>query len=424
MNPNPVDPYDFSIKEIDGVNIYYKNLPWAPCIHIRWQLGIGAFNDPHGKEGLSHFLEHIIGNGSPSLPDKKAIKDFSRLYMLNSRNAFTSHYTTGYVGKCLPEHFSTVFRMMREYVFEPIIRPEDVEHERKVITQESWGRYKNPKFKKYIKEMLDNVYHGHEHSRIASPLGWPETVASISQEDIINYHSKYYVKENLSIFIVGAIEENHLEELGEILKNIPTGDKVGLNVGKIGAPIISRIEKNGDEIGDPKEQLDFSIMRATDVITKEDDEVSDQTRALLYDLLFERLRIERSLCYGVQVIARRYQDFLEFGVEVDTGKENLEIVEKEIWNVINEVINGQWKDRFNTIHKLTIDQIRSSERVSDSIINYASYDIVLYNKIYTLSEMLENAGSVTYEKVQEFVKRIFDPKFIFTAVIIPESEVK
>lgn len=55
MNENNFDIFDFSKKEINGVPIYYKNLPTAPCVNIRVVFNTGAFDDPVGKEGLSHF---------------------------------------------------------------------------------------------------------------------------------------------------------------------------------------------------------------------------------------------------------------------------------------------------------------------------------------------------------------------------------
>src|ERR1035437_1176170 len=122
------DPFDFKKKKIAGVNVYYKNLPWAPCIHIYFTLSAGAFSDPIGKEGVAHFLEHLLGNGSPMAKDKKAVKEFNRIYMLNSRNAYTSHYQTVCHGRCLPEHFDKVFNFLYDNTFNPFIRVEDVEH--------------------------------------------------------------------------------------------------------------------------------------------------------------------------------------------------------------------------------------------------------------------------------------------------------
>lgn len=422
MHIKNFDPYDFSKKEINGVNIYYKNLPWAPCIHIRYVFSVGAFNDPNGKEGVAHFLEHMIGNGSPMLQDKKAVKEFNRLYMLNSKNAFTSHNWTAYVGKCLPEHFQRVIATMKDYVFNPFLRSEDAEHERKVITQEAWGRYKNNKFLEYTREYSKNLYHGHERARISSPLGWPESIAFITQNDLNEFHKKNYVKENLSIFLVGAIEEKDLAVFNSLTKNIPNGEKAEEIKGQIRKPKIARFEKTGEEIGDPREQLEFSIMRGVDEIKQKDLSIANQTRMLLYDILFERLRIEHSLCYGVSVWIDRYEDYGEAGVSVKTSEDKLPLVEKEIWNIINEISDGKWETRFKIIHTLSTDQIRSNERSSDYVIGSVSNDLIANGKITSLNEILSKEEAVTYDEVQKFIKKIFDPEYVFTEVILPSKK--
>mgnify|MGYP001577524432 FL=1 len=422
MEIENIDPYDFSIKETGGVKIYYKNIPWAPCTHINFSFQVGTFNDPNKKEGLAHFLEHLIGNGCPSLPDKKAIKEFNRIYMLNSRNAFTSYHYTTYVGKCLPEHFSRVFAAMKDYVFNPFLRPEDTEHERKVITQEAWGRYKNEKLLNYIKKLSNNIYHGHERSRVVSPLGLPETVAEIERGDIDTFHKTHYVKENLSIILVGAIQDKNFAEISDVVRDIPSGKPSNITSGKIGKPKNSRVEVRSDDIGDPQEQAEFSILRATDRIDGEEKELGSQTRMLLYDLLFERLRLEHSLCYGVSVFWGRYRNYLDIGISVKTAEDKLPTVEKEAWSVIKEVIDGKWSDRFITVHKMAMDQIRSNERLSNTIIMDATDDLSVGNRIVSLEEILEDAGKVTYEKVQKLMKKVFDSDYIVTEIILPAKK--
>ena len=423
MHVKDFDPYDFSKKDIDGVSVYYKNLPWAPCIHIMVSFKVGAFNDPIGKEGLAHFLEHMIGNGCPTLPDKKAMKEFSRLYMLNTRNAFTGYHRTAYHGKCLPENFIKVMMTMRDYVFNPFLRPEDAEHERKVITQEAWGRYKNEKYLKYIKETSDNVYHGHERSRISYPLGWPETVAIISQQDIKDFHKRNYVRENMSIFLVGAINESDLATLSDFMKGVPSGKKVEINSGKVSKPKVSRFEKNSADIGNPQEQVSYSISRTMDRVDDKENGVIIQTRMLMYDILFERLRIENSLCYGVSLHFGRYADYTDIEISVDTGEDKIKIVEKEMWSVINEIIEGKWKERFSIIHKLSLDQLRSNELSSDAVINDSASIFVIDNRIVTLKELLTDVENVKYEDVKNMVKRVFNPEYVFTEVILPSKKV-
>lgn len=97
------DPYLFEQKNIDGVNILYKKIDTAPCIHIRLVFDFGAFNDDIGKEGVAHFLEHMLLKGCDLYPTKKDIREFSKKYMLNTLNASTGFFSMWLNGKTLPE---------------------------------------------------------------------------------------------------------------------------------------------------------------------------------------------------------------------------------------------------------------------------------------------------------------------------------
>jgi hypothetical protein len=133
-------------------------------------------------------------------------------------------------------------------IFHPFLRPEDVEHERKVITQESWNRFLNEKYLAYEKEITDNVFVGHIHSRFASPLGWPETIAKISQEDISVWHKRHYGKGNFFIVLAGTVEEKHLDIINDFLKDLPMATKSENNFGATGKPKQSRFVKTAGEI--------------------------------------------------------------------------------------------------------------------------------------------------------------------------------
>ncbi len=416
------DPYAFSTTQAGPVRVYYKHLPWAPCIHIHFHIGAGAFHDPVGKEGVAHFLEHMLGNGSPLVPDRKAMKEFSRQYMLGSRNAFTSYYRTEYVGRCLPEHFEKVVTTMYDYIFHSFVRPADVEHERKVITEEAWGRYKNEKLLAYIKEFDKNMYPGHPRERIASPLGWPQTVAQISTQDLTNFYTQHYTAENLTVFVVGAVEDSHVEYLTHILKEAPVGTKEEITLPPIPTADIRRFERTGEEIGDPKKQLEFSVMRATTDISKDTQYTSVQARRLLQDILFERLRTEHSLCYGVSVGTHRYRDYFEGGINVQTSLEYLPKVETEVWQVISEICSGTWQERFSTIHQVILDQLRSTEHISEDIIGDASNEYTNRGTITTMADTIAGAEKVTHKDVVDFIRTFFDKDRVITEVIFPKKD--
>lgn len=423
MTTKIFDPYDFSKKEIDGVPIYYKNLPWAPCIHINIVFETGALNDPIGKEGLSHFLEHMIFDGSPTLPDKKTIREWSKLHALNTWNAGTSLDKTRFHLKCLPEEYRTVLSGMKDMIFYPYLRSEDIEHERKIITQEAWGRLKNEKFLKYVKEYVINLFHGHNHERFGSPLGWPDTVAKITTEDINLWHKNNYGIGNMFIVLAGAVEKKHIEDLASFLKDIPKTNEAIQNKERLNKPNQKRSVKTADEIGEVKEQVEISLIRIAEKIPYTENEICNLFSKLIYDVLNERLRIDHSLCYGVSGGIGKYKTFSQFFVNVKTDEKNIELVEKEFKNIEKEIIDKKYIERFNIIKNLYADQIRATEMLSGNIIDNATEDISDYKgHIISRTEQLKEIEKVEYEDIIKLTKLAFDPEYLFTEIILPSKK--
>ena len=85
-----IDPYDFKTANYKGSRIYSKEVPWATCIYVRFLFNAGARHDPKGKEGVMHFMEHMLFSGTPTYPTKFDIDQFSKAHTLDSFNAFTS----------------------------------------------------------------------------------------------------------------------------------------------------------------------------------------------------------------------------------------------------------------------------------------------------------------------------------------------
>lgn len=356
------------------------------------------------------------------LPDKKAVKEFDRLYMLDSRNATTSHSWVAYTGKCLPENFPIVITHLLDLIFEPNLREEEMEAERDIILQEAWGVYKNEKLLKYIQDVTQIIYNGHQRERITSPLGWPKSIAGIGHKDLITFHKQHYVSKNMRIFLVGAVSQTELEIMPSLLLGIPKGSIAVTDEGTISKPSSNRIEKTAEEIGETREQLELSISRSIQTLTKFEQDTGYHVSSLLQDVLFERLRTEHSLCYGVSLRWDIHKSFSEMGISVDTSVDKLELVEKEISAVIKEIIEGKWKDRFKTLHKVKIDRIRSNERLSGDIIYIAAQDIIFEGTIETLEEMIASFEMVTYKDVVKFLQKIFDPEYTFTQVIFPNTK--
>jgi predicted Zn-dependent peptidase len=423
MQTKNFDPYDFSKKEIDGVSVYYKNLPWAPCINIRIVFNNGAFDDSIGKEGLSHFLEHLLLKGCPSIPNKKAIKEWSKINALNTLNAFTSFDNTWYTLKCLPDKYDVVISGLKDMIFNSFLRDEDIEEERKVITQEAWNNYLNDKYLKYLKEFVDIMYSGNQRSRIASALGWPDTINNITKNDIVSWHKKNYGIGNFYIVMTGAIEIEHVKKLEDFIKDLPHVSSCDEEFGIINKPKQNKIIKRADDVGEVKEQVEISVYRITRETPYKTNEITNIFSRLVYDLLNEKLRTELSLCYGVSSNVWRTKKFTQMSIGVKTDEKNIEIVENEIKYIFDNIINKKYIDRFNLIKNLYKEQIKSAEFFSGDIAQNALSEISRFNgHIVSQEEQLRDIEKTTYDDIVGLAKHIFDPEYMCTEIILPSKK--
>lgn len=421
--PLTFDPYKFSSLEANGLRIYYKHLPWAPCIHIHLSFNTGAFHDPLGKEGLSHFLEHMIFDGSPTLPDRKAVNEWRKTYTLNSWNAHTSHYNTSYHLRCLPEKFESTLATMKEQVFTPFLRSEDAEHERKVITQEAWGRYHNEKLLKYIQEFTAQIFPNHSLSRVSSPLGWPHTIGHISIEDIRTWHKENYHKEMLMVVLVGNISDDVIECTQRILADIPHGKPKDPLRETIPLPHITHITKTADEIGLIKEQVEISISAHKNKPSFSP-AFDGLFTSLIRDVLHEKLRDENSLCYGVSVDRSRTTDYISFGIDVKTSEEHIELVKKIIETEIHNITHTDiYRDRFAQIRTTSLEQMRAVEHESHDIIESAVSGLVRNGTIRTMEDQINERESATFEDIQKAGIYLTDPTYTVTEIILPSKKV-
>ncbi len=420
--PLAFDPYDFSYTEENGVRIYYKHLPWAPCVHIHLSFTVGAFHDPVGKEGLSHFLEHMIFDGSPTLPDRKAVREWRKTHTLNSWNAHTSHYHTSYHLRCLPEKFESTLQTMKEQVFSPLLREEDAEHERKVITQEAWGRYHNEKLLQYIKEYTAQIFPNHSLSRISSPLGWPDSIQNISIADIQAWHTAHYHKEMLTVVLVGNIDDTIITQTQHALSDIPQLTPRTPLYETIPTPLITHITKTADEIGLVKEQVEISISshKNKPLFSPAHDGLFV---SLLRDILYEKMRDEKSLCYGVSVDRNRTTDYISLGIDVKTSEEHIDLVKKIIETEIQNITRtDMYRDRFSQIKTTSLEQMRATEHESDDIIESAVSGLVRNGKIRTMQDQIKERDVATFEDMQQAGIYLSDPIYMITEVILPSKK--
>lgn len=425
------DPYAFEHTIIDNVPVLFKKIETAPCIHIRLVFNFGAFHDEIGKEGVAHFLEHMLLKGSSSFSTKKDTQEFSKKYMLNTLNAATGFFSMWLSGKTLPENYEKVMDGLFDMILTAKLTQNDFDEEKSVIIQEAWGRYKNDKYLKYVKELINNNDTIPDRKRILSPLGWPDTIEKMTRDDILDSYNKHIVKENFSIIVVGNIDNKHIDILEKYIIQLKSGKKSRevYIPEKILNDKVAVFRNKRVDIGlEDKNQVGLELCvtfprPVSDPELEKKQSASVQIlRGLLEEILHERFRLDNSWCYSISASLSMQKDSSYLYIYSDINKDK----ELEGLKIANEIFedfkNDKYKEKFEDSKKMQIDRFVSAENLSYDITDTALWGYSKYNRVHSLEEILPYLEQVAFEDIKNFATENFVPEKIFTEILLPSGE--
>jgi nardilysin len=103
--------------------------------YVSIAVNVGSFNDPPQRQGLAHFLEHMIFMGSEKYPDENAFSDFVTAHGGYS-NAFTEFEYTNYQFKVDYQGLQKALDLQAHLFASPLLLQDAMEREIKAVESE------------------------------------------------------------------------------------------------------------------------------------------------------------------------------------------------------------------------------------------------------------------------------------------------
>lgn len=200
----------------NGLVVITRKLPSNPVVTVDIWVKAGSINENDRNSGISHFLEHMLFKGSKKRGSgeiDKAIESIGGKINGGTSMDFTHYYAT------VPsQYLDLALDVMIDMVLNPVFDPQELEKERLVVLEEIRRKQDIPE--DYLREVFrSQIYQFHPYKRPV--LGTEETLRKISREDLIDYHQKYYVPNNMSIILVGNFErEIALQKIKDEFKEV------------------------------------------------------------------------------------------------------------------------------------------------------------------------------------------------------------
>lgn len=196
----------------NGLTVALVESRRAPVVAQYLYYAAGGAEDPAGRSGVAHFLEHMMFKGSPKVPSGTLSRRVAREG--GNDNAFTSRDVTAYYQQVEASRLPMIMAMEADRFAAALIPAEELESERRVVLEERNQRTdSNPRAR--FQEAFRAALWGPQTWAGRPIIGWADEIRAITRDDLTGFHSGFYAPSNATLVIAGAVSEAEARALAE-----------------------------------------------------------------------------------------------------------------------------------------------------------------------------------------------------------------
>lgn len=403
----------------NGAHVYFVAAPELPIVDVQIAFDAGAARDGN-KPGLAAFTNGMLEEGAGAL-DANTIAE--RFAAVGARYGASSHRDMAVVSlrslidpKMLQPAIETLTLLLTQPTF-----PADVlERERKRALVALQAKKQSPD------DLADDAFYQGvygTHPYASDPLGTEDSVKALTRDDLIAHYQRYYVGNNATIAIVGALDINAAKALAEnIVGKLPAGEPaatlpqpepatesrtVRLNFPSSQTHIL--IGQTGIRRGDP----DFyplivgnHILGGSALVSRLGDEVREK-RGLSYSVfsMFAPMRVNGPFQIGLET-------------RNDQAEQALDVVRTTLNRFIAEGPTAAELDaaKRNLTGGFPL-KLDSNAKIIGQLLGIGFYHLPLDS----LDRYVERVNAVTIDQIRDAFKRRLDPATMLTVLVGPTS---
>ncbi|MBM3571411.1 MAG: insulinase family protein [Alphaproteobacteria bacterium] len=203
------NPESFTLA--NGLQVVVVSNHRVPIVtHMVWYK-VGAADEPPGKSGIAHFLEHLMFKGTKSHAPGAFSKEIARNG--GRENAFTGADYTGYFQDVAADRLELVMRMEADRMANLVILDAEVAPEREVILEERRSRTDNSPAAQLREHAQAALYLAHPY-RIPI-IGWEHEIRGLTARDAADFYERHYAPNNAILVVAGDVSAARVRELAE-----------------------------------------------------------------------------------------------------------------------------------------------------------------------------------------------------------------
>lgn len=195
----------------NGLRVWIEPRPQAESVTVLVVVRVGSRYETPANNGISHFVEHLVFDGTEKWPTEEAVAD-AVTHRGGHWNGWTDEETTTYFVQLAQHDFDLALDWLSQVVFHPTFPADKVDKEREIIFEEKLGRYG------WLLNALEGLGLGYDLDRDVRRalfpgstlglrvIGEDASLDKITRPALLDYYHAHYVPANSALIIVGKVD--------------------------------------------------------------------------------------------------------------------------------------------------------------------------------------------------------------------------
>ena len=383
----------------NGARLLLEEVPGARSAALGFFVGAGSRHETAAENGSAHFIEHMLFKGTYRRTAADLAMDMDAIG--GQINAYTTKENTCFYSRSLDRHLDRALDILSDMLFHSNFAQEDVETERGVILEEI-GMYEDTPEDLVAERLSAVVYKG---TALARPiLGTQATLSNMTGESLKNWQKTHYRAGNMVAALAGSYTQAQVDQILSLLDTLEPGT-IEQTPGKYTAAVTSR-RKNMEQ---NHLILAFPAMNYLDPRRYQLLMLNSLLGGGCSSRLFQQVREQRGLCYSVYSYVADHEDVglqgIYTAVNLEQEGETLAIIRSILEDLAEHGPTQEELDRVR--EQATAGLLLGSESIQ-SRMSHLGNAALLYRKVKTVDEIIEEYNAVTREQLRKLAGEMFD----------------
>ena len=406
----------FIDKLENGVQVLYAHDSNSLVTHCALMIRAGTRDEPDGKQGLAHFIEHTLFKGTKN---RKSFHILNHLEIVGGElNAYTTKEETCLHASVMNPHLERAAELIADIAFNANFPEKELEKEKDVIIDEIHA-YEDTPYEQIYDDFETLVFAGH-------PLGHPilgsiETVQNFKRNDILNYITNHYHTNEMVFAVSGNAGREDVMRIAE--KYFATNKLNGKSLKRKKFNARKALQKTK-----PKNINQVHYISGCPAYN-----LSDEKRyplILLNNILGGpgmnsklnlNIREKYGYAYSIESGYHAYTDSGLFHIYFATDEKNFKkvysLLEKELLKMIEQPIS---KRQLVAYKKQIIGQITISQEQKLNLMLGMAKSLLYFKKVLSPEEVAEKIESISQKDFMNVAKEILQIKKHSSLTYLPK----